>query len=144
MEKVETPKTQACTERTLKSRLKRAVDKANTILESKYRLEKEINYLIYAILNRIKVDRSIVETIFNLSREIGRKLDEAVESTIVSELKLDREVEKYETQYSVKFNTKNGRILGVILVRSKNRIKPVAVWTNGETLDYIEGEKQLT
>jgi len=141
MEEIKNHKSHSCTERTLKARLERAVEKANTILESKYRLEKEINYLIYSILNRIKVDRSTVETIFNLSQELERKLDEAVENTIVSEVKLDREVEKYERQYNVRFNIKDGRILGVILVRSKSKIKPVAVWTNGETLSYIEGEK---
>jgi len=141
MRESETLKSHACTWRTLEARINRALEKASKILESKYRLEKEIDYLIYAILNRIKVDKSIVETIFNLSEELWRKLNEAVENTIVNEAKLDREVEKYERQYGIRFHAREGRILGAILVREKNRVKPIAVWMNREKVGYIEGER---
>jgi hypothetical protein len=137
----ETLESHACTWRTLEARLERAVEKASKILESRHRIEREIDYLIYAILNRIKVDESIVETVFSLSEELKRKLDEAVENIVVSEAKLDREVEKYERQYGVRFHAREGRILGVALVREESRVKPIAVWMSREKVGYIEGDQ---
>jgi hypothetical protein len=140
MEEAKTLEVKACTKRTLEARLERAVEKANMILKSKYRLEIELEYLLYAILGRMKIDPKLYEAISNLSEELKKKLDEAAENVVVNEAKLDREVEKYEKLYGVKFHVEDGKILGVALVREKNKVRPVAVSISRDKVRFIEGK----
>jgi hypothetical protein len=76
----------------------------------------------------------------NAMEELKNTIYDAVDEMIVNELRLDVDVEKYEKQYRVKFSHDSEHIVGVALLESGGKVKPVAICTDYKTLWYHEGE----
>jgi hypothetical protein len=72
--------------------------------------------------------------------EIEYNLLDAIDDIIINKLQLDTDIEKYEKLYKVSFPYETERQLGVALVRD-GETKPVVVYTDYQTVDYYEGER---
>ena len=104
------------------------------------RAEKSIREIHYILYYKTKVDIKIVDEIAEIGLRLKNLIYDAIDELVISELRLDPDIEKYEKQYNVKFPYVSERQLGVALVREDSKVKPVVVWTDYSTVDYYEGE----
>jgi hypothetical protein len=73
--------------------------------------------------------------------ELKQAILDAVDESIVNELQLDTDIEKYEKAFNVKFRYDSEKQLGVALVEERGAVRPVVVWTDYNEIGYYEGEK---
>ena len=73
--------------------------------------------------------------------ELKQAILDAIDETVVNELGLDVDVDKYEKQYNVKFTYETERLLGVALLKDNESVKPAVIWTDYDEVWYYEGER---
>ena len=120
--------------RVLNVRVKRLAE----LLERAVKAVDEIYHVLYYKTN---VDIKIVDEISEISIRLKSRVYDAIDELIVSELRLDTDIEKYEREYKVEFPYVSERQLGVALLKENETVKPVVVWTDYSTVDYYEGER---
>jgi hypothetical protein len=74
--------------------------------------------------------------------DINDAFREAVENMIYYEIPYDRDIEKFERAFSVKFRSDLfQRVLGVVLVEEGDKMLPAAICTDYSRVWYTEGER---
>jgi TolA-binding protein len=97
---------------------------------------------IHTILyKKTSVSDSKSSQVDELISELREAIHNAIEEMIINELQLDTDIEKYEREYNVKFTYETERLLGVVMIKDNDTIKPVAIWTDYREIWYYEGEK---
>jgi hypothetical protein len=84
------------------------------------------------------------ETFVNVSekfKELEQSILDAVDESIINELELDTDIDKYEREYGVKFSYETEKLLGVVMLKENETVRPVVIWTDYKMVDYYEGEK---
>ena len=105
------------------------------------RAEKSIREIHYILYYKTKVDIKIVDELAEIGLRLKNLIYDAIDELVISELRLDPDIEKYEKQYNVKFPYVSEHHLGVVLLKENETVKPVVVWTTYREVDYYEGEK---
>jgi predicted Zn-dependent protease len=77
----------------------------------------------------------------NAQQNLKSLIEDTVDAIVVRELRLDVDIEKYEKRYNVSFPYETERQLGVALVKDKDTVKPVVVYTDYDEIGYYEGEE---
>lgn len=80
--------------------------------------------------------------LYNESNYIEQLIYDAVDELVQSELKADPDVEKYEEQYGVDFGYGEERVIGVVMLKEGEAVKPVVIWTDYRELGYWRGTKR--
>jgi hypothetical protein len=124
----------------LETKLRRLNEKLSTVFR-KLELFRELVEIPSDLYYSLLVD---IDTAEYIGRKICHLVDEIydlIDAIIVRALNLDVDIDKYERQYNVKFTYETERQLGVALVKEDDKVRPVVVWTDYETIGYYEGEK---
>jgi hypothetical protein len=116
----------------LEERLQDVNEKAKVVVK---RLKMAVGMLrhipSYLYLNT-KVDLDVLEDISYRIGHLENAVLNALDELVISELKLDTDIGKYEREFNIKFmyDKQNVMPLGVVMLKEKDRVKPVVVWIN--------------
>jgi glutamine synthetase adenylyltransferase len=125
--------------------LEEELKKIREVLREFHRMLENLHDTYRDILNYIYYNTIIsTETFHRVCEkfdELEQAILDAIDESVVNELQLDTDIEKYEEQYNVKFRYESERQLGVVLLKENETVKPVVIWTDYKTIDYYEGEK---
>jgi hypothetical protein len=96
----------------------------------------------YELERDLSVSAGAVGRLNRAVEELRSTLQDAVDEMIVSRLRLDTDIEKYEGAFGVKFRCRPERQLGVVLVRDGETVRPVVIWSDYVRVGYCEGEPE--
>jgi hypothetical protein len=129
------------TKEELESKLKDLQSKLDSILEDFNVAHKKLLETHYKFFKMSTVSIGSVEKLYDAILAVRDRVYDIIDEMIVNELDLDTDIEKYEEEYKVHFGYTEERLLGVVMLKENDTVKPVVVWTDYREVGYYEGEK---
>jgi hypothetical protein len=100
-----------------------------------------LDRILTLLYKKTSISDASSQKVDELISELRSAIHDAIDELIIKELGLDTDIDKYEEQYHVKFTYETERLLGVVMLKEDETVKPVVVWTDYKSIGYYEGEK---
>jgi hypothetical protein len=123
----------------LEEKLRRLNEKLERITGKLREFEGALDEIFAMFVCEQAISMGTVWRMFKWRLSIENVVQDAVAELIVKELQLDVATGKYEKLYGVKFTHETERIVGVVLLKENETLKPAVIWTNYEIVGYYEG-----
>jgi len=103
---------------------------------------KILNDMYRALYEELGTNTSTVRIVDDAIFNLDYAVKNAIDKIIINVLELDTDIEKYEKQYNVEFPYETERLLGIVMLKEGEAVKPVVIWTDYRDVGYVEGEKR--
>ena len=125
----------------LEEQLRKLQSKLDSILGEFSEARRKLVETHYKLYKMWTVSADTADKVYSAIRELESAVYDAIDEMIVNELELDTDIEKYEREYNVVFSYTEERLLGVVMLKDNDTVKPVVIWTDYREVGYYEGEK---
>jgi len=127
-------------EEVLREKIRELAEVVISIRQLEHTVHENLNSIRTILIKKLPPHKIIEyhEKILSEKDHIKQLVQSAIDILIESALQVDKDVEKYKRLYKVDFKCDNGHVVGVVLVKKGNKVRPVAIATNYASVNYCD------